>query len=92
MQQLTGLLQSRIDEGHGETLFDLGLEDGGESMGFTQQQWETALARVDEAAHSLKADVRTLLTYNTGGEEESGNMNAKDTFCHGKLLIRQTPE
>lgn len=92
LQQLTGLLQARLDEGHGETLFDLGLEDGGESMAFTKSQWSRALDRVTEAAHTLKADVRVLLTYNVGGDVEAENKNAKDDSCHGKLLVRQSPE
>jgi len=88
---LTDLVQTRIDEGHGETLFDLGLEDNGESMGLAKEQWDRALARITEAAHSLKADVRVLLTYNVGGAEEAQTQNPKDPSCHGKLLIRQSP-
>jgi GTPase len=91
LQQLTGLLQARLDAGHGETLFDLGLEDNGDSMAFNKPQWDTALARVVDASHSLKSDVRILLTYNVGGSVEAAK-NPKDDACHGKLLIRQTPE
>lgn len=91
LQQLTGLLQSRIDEGHGETLFDLGQEDSGESMNFTKAQWETALTRMKEAASALNADVRVLLTYNVGGDVEATEINPKDTGCRGKLIIRQSP-
>lgn len=91
LQQLAGLLQTRIDEGHGETLFDLGQEDNGETMGFTKGQWDTALARTIEAARSLKSDVRVLLTYNIGGDVEAETKNPKDKSCHGKLLIRQHP-
>ena len=91
LQQLTGLVQSRIDEGHGEALFDLGQEDNGESMGFSKEQWGLSLSRIIDAAAALKADVRVLLTYNVGGVEEAQTKVAKDTFCHGKLLIRQTP-
>ena len=90
-QQLAGLMQNRIDEGHGEALFDLGQEDNGESMGFSREQWDLALARVTEAAGTLKADVRILLTYNVGGPEEGETSNPKDKSCHGKLLIRQAP-
>ena len=90
-QQLAGLVQSRIDEGHGEALFDLGQEDNGESMGFSKAQWELALARVTEAAGTLKADVRIMLTHNVGGPEEAETSNPKDKSCHGKLLIRQAP-
>jgi GTPase len=92
LQQLAGLLQARIDEGHGETLFNLGQEDSGESMGFTRAQWNLGLSRLTEAASSLKSDVRVLLTYNVDGPEEAETKNTKEKACHGKLLIRQTPE
>jgi GTPase len=92
LQQLAGLLQARIDEGHGEALFDLGQEDSGESMGFARAQWDLGLSRLKEAAGSLKSDVRVLLTYNVEGPEEAETKNEKDKACRGKLLIRQTPE
>jgi len=91
LHQLAGLVQSRLIEGHGETLFDLGLEDSGESMDFTKEQWDQALARIVEASTSLKAAVRVLLTYNVGSQTDATAKNTKDTFCHGKLLIRQAP-
>jgi GTPase len=91
LQQLGGLLQARIDEGHGETLFNLGQEDSGESMGFTRAQWDLGLSRLTEAAGTLKSDVRILLTYNVDGPEEAETRNTKDKACQGKLLIRQTP-
>ena len=90
VQVLAGVLQSRIDEGHGETIFDLGLEDGGESMGFDLARWNTALQRLREAAETLPAHCRTLITYNVGGVEEcpaKKNDRIKDSW--GKLLIRQ---
>ena len=90
LQQLSGLLQSRIDEGHGEALFDLGLEDNGDSMGFTKEQWSLALGRITEAASLIKAAVNVLLTFNVGGDKES-KTQTKEKACHGKLLIRQAP-
>lgn len=90
LQQLTGLVQARIDEGHGETLFNLGLEDNGDSMAFTKEQWQLALQRTTEAAKALNADVKVLLTYNVGGDIDAAP-NPKDTACHGKILIRQHP-
>jgi GTPase len=91
LQQLAGLLQTRIDEGHGETLFHLGQEDNGETMGFTKEQWDLALSRLGEAASTLNTDVRVLLTYNVEGPDEAETQNPKDKSCHGKLLIRQSP-
>ncbi|KAI9928206.1 hypothetical protein AWENTII_007905 [Aspergillus wentii] len=89
LQQLAGLLQLRIDEGHGETVFDLGLEDGGEPMGFDLAQWNTALHRTREAAETLPAHCRILLTYNVGGPEESPTKNSRMKDAWGKILIRQ---
>lgn len=91
LEQLTALLQSRVDEGHGETLFDLGQEDSGESMGFELDQWHTALNRLQDAASKLRAEIRILLTHNVGGPEEAETKNEKDRSCTGKLLIRQHP-
>ncbi|PYI28425.1 P-loop containing nucleoside triphosphate hydrolase protein [Aspergillus indologenus CBS 114.80] len=89
LQVLASLLQSRIDEGHGETLFDLGLEDGGESMQFDREQWTTAMRRLREAADTLPAHCRVLVTYNVGGPEESRVKNERTKGSWGKLLIRQ---
>ncbi|RMZ75931.1 hypothetical protein DV738_g5219, partial [Chaetothyriales sp. CBS 135597] len=92
LQQLTGLVEARISEGHGETLFDLGIEDNGDSMGFSRQDWDVALGRIKEAARAIRSDVRILLTFNVGGAEEAETKQAKDLACHGKLLIRQKPK
>lgn len=89
LQTLAGILQARIDEGHGETLFDLGLEDGGDSMGFDLAQWNTALQRMREAAGTLPAHDRILVTYNVGGTEESQAKNERIKGSWGKVLLRQ---
>ena len=81
-----------MDEGHGETLFDLGQEDNGESMNFNREQWDVALNRIQQAATVLKADSRILLTYNVGGSEEAEVKHGKVKSACGKLLIRQAPE
>ncbi|KAJ5200289.1 Translation elongation factor EFTu/EF1A domain 2 [Penicillium cf. griseofulvum] len=88
LQVLAGILQIRIDEGHGETIFDLGLEDGGESMGFDLDQWKTALQRLREAAETIPAHCRVLLTYNVGGSEESPVTNDRIQGTWGKVLVR----
>ncbi|GFG22151.1 hypothetical protein IFM61606_02006 [Aspergillus udagawae] len=89
LRLLGSILQARVDEGHGETIFDLGLEDGGDSMGFDLGQWNTALQRLREAAESLPAHCRILLTYNVGGPEESKTKNDRIKGAWGKILIRQ---
>ena len=92
LQQLSNLLQSRMLEGHGETLFDLGQEDNGESMAFSKEQWDVALDRTRRASGMLKADCRVLMTRNVGGPEEVNAINEKENYAAGKIMIRQTPE
>lgn len=91
LQRLSDLIQARLLEGHGETLFDLGQEDNGNSMAFSKEQWDLALDRIRRAASSLKAECRILLTRNVGGPEEAETVNEKDKSATGKLLIRQNP-
>ncbi|RJE20968.1 GTP-binding protein 1 [Aspergillus sclerotialis] len=89
LQALAGILQARLDEGHGETLFDLGLEDSGDSMGFDIDQWNASLQRLREAANTLPAHCRIIITYNVGGPQESPAKNDRIKGVWGKILIRQ---
>ncbi|CRG90660.1 GTP-binding protein 1 [Talaromyces islandicus] len=91
-QNLAGVIQRRIDEGYGETLFDLGLEDNGDSMGFDLAQWNAAFARLEEAANTIPAHCQVLSTYNVGGPMESETTAEKAKGCYGKILIRQVPD
>lgn len=79
-------------EGHGETLFDLGQEDNGETMSFSKDQWDVALDRIRRAASILQAECRMLMTRNVGGAEEVEIPNEKDKSCTGKMMIRQAPD
>ncbi|EEA26120.1 hypothetical protein TMatcc_005628 [Talaromyces marneffei ATCC 18224] len=92
LQVLAGIIQRRIDEGQGETLFDLGLEDNGDSMNLERAQWDTALGRLQEAANAIPAQCRVLLTYNVGGAEEAQTRIERMKGCCGKVLIRQIPD
>ncbi|KAF2650726.1 P-loop containing nucleoside triphosphate hydrolase protein [Lophiostoma macrostomum CBS 122681] len=85
-------LRGRLAEGHGETLFDLGLEDNGDPMGFSKEEWDTALQRLGEALGELGADYKVLMTRNVGGDVEVGPVNAKDKGACGKLILRHRPE
>ena len=92
LEQLRAILRSRLQEGHGETLFDLGQEDNGDPMDFTKEQWNRALERLRSVASGLLADCRVLLTRNVGGEVEVGPFNDKDVGATGKIMIRQHPQ
>lgn len=96
-RRLKELLDSRLQEGHGECLFDVGLEDSGEGMGLSREDWDAAYARVVEVAKQLRAETRILMTRNAGGEhdvktEEKEREKDKDKGVSGKLLVRRVPE
>ncbi|TVY82228.1 GTP-binding protein [Lachnellula suecica] len=86
------LLEQRIEEGRGETLFEVGFENNGDSMGLNKEDWDAAIKRLAEAARQCRADCRILLTKHVGGEFEAESAaSEKETDCSGKILIRQHP-
>lgn len=90
--KLEGILQERIAEGHGETVFELGFENNGETMGLSLEQWNAAYTRLQDAAKAIQANCQTLITKNVGGDVEAPSANTgKDSHCSGKIMIRQTP-
>lgn len=85
-------IKERLAEGHGEVLFDVGLEDSGDSMGFSKENWEFALERIRTVGEQIKADYKLLMTRNVGGDVEVGPRDAKDTGASGKMILRRRPE
>lgn len=94
MGKLSEYIEGRLVEGHNEALFDLGLEDSGESMSFSKDNWKFALERLGKVCDGLKADYKILMTRNVSDDEvlEVGPRDAKDTGCSGKLILRKRPE
>lgn len=86
--RLKELLATRIDEGRGETLFDIGTENDGESLGFTLDEYNKAMEAVKGAAKDLKAGVSVLLTKNTGAATDVESAS-KDAFA--KVMVRRQP-
>ncbi|TVY29387.1 GTP-binding protein [Lachnellula hyalina] len=92
LTKLVNLLESRIAEGHGETVFELGFENNGESMALTKDEWDVAIKRLNEAARNCRADCQMLLTKHVGGDAEAESAaSEKETDCSGKIMIRQHP-
>ena len=93
-KQLRERLHRRIEEGHGETLFELGVEDNGESMGLSPTEWSTAWTRIQAAATELTADCRILISRNTGRADD---VDAAGVDDHGHpssvatVMIRRRP-
>lgn len=91
-KQLSDYVQGRLDEGKGEAILDIGLEDSGESMKFSLDDWIFALKRMIDASADAQADVKILMVRNVGGELDVGPLSAKDTFSSGKVLVRRRIE
>jgi GTPase len=94
LRKLGDVIVERIEEGAGETVFDLGFENSGESMQLTLEEWNQAYTRLVEAAKRVGADCQLLLTTNVGGKEEAESTTTsppKDKSCSGKILIRRIP-
>ncbi|CAM1509867.1 Fc.00g002020.m01.CDS01 [Cosmosporella sp. VM-42] len=94
VKKLEEILAERILEGFGETVFELGYEDSGDSMQLTLDEWNQAYEALEAAAKSIRADCDLLLTKNVGGEQEAASTKenpTKDKSCSGKILIRQNP-
>ncbi|KAK2627356.1 hypothetical protein QTJ16_003322 [Diplocarpon rosae] len=90
--RLVNVLEARIEEGHGEAVFDIGFENNGDSMALDKDEWEIGIKRFREAAKKVRADCQILLTKNVGGEEEAESAaSEKDKDCSGKVLVRQHP-
>lgn len=69
----------------------MGLEDNGDSMGFSKEDWGYALERLQKACEATNADFRVLMTRNVGGDIEEGPANPKEKGACGKLMIRRRP-
>jgi GTPase len=92
LTKLGNLLELRIEEGHGETVFEIGFENNGDSMALSKDEWDVAMKRLIEAAKKCRADCQVLLTTGVGGTAEGETLAEKeDAGCRGKILIRQHP-
>lgn len=93
-KKLNDIITERIDEGMGETVFELGYENNGDSMNLTLDDWNTAYKRLVEVAKAAGADCELLLTKHVGGKveaESTVNKPDKGGGCNGKILIRRVP-
>jgi GTPase len=91
-KQLMDIIQERLDEGRGECLFDVGLEDNGDTQLLTEPEWSVALSRLEKVLKDLKADLRPLMTKNVQDSTvDVGNEQKKERGCIGKYLIRRQP-
>lgn len=89
-QKLADIIGERLDEGHGESVFDIGFENHGESMKLTKEEWELAYKRLSQVAAKIDADCQLLLTKNLGSGDLDGTPT-RDGDVSGKVMIRRRP-
>lgn len=94
LQQLQNVLDERIGEGMGETVFELGYENNGDYMQLTTAEWDKSYKRLVQAAEAARAKCQLLVTRHVGGEVEAPSVATnpgKDKSCTGKVMIRRIP-
>lgn len=89
LQKLADIVGERLDEGHGESVFDIGFENHGESLKLTKEDWEVAYKRLSQAAAQIDADCQLILTKNLGGDLDG--TPTRDGDVSGKVMIRRRP-
>ncbi|KAK0388353.1 hypothetical protein NLU13_4598 [Sarocladium strictum] len=95
LYKLQTVVSERIEEGFGETVFEIGFENNGDSMKLSLDEWNKAYARLAEAAKGVSADCQLLLTKHVGGEVEApstADSQEKGKHCSGKVLVRRKPQ
>lgn len=94
LKRLQDVLDERIAEGMGETVFEIGYENNGTPMQLTADELSTAYRRLVQAAEGVRAKCQLLLTHNVGGDAEAASTIAtpsKDKSCTGKVMVRRRP-
>lgn len=92
LNNLVGVLKGRVEEGHGETVFEVGFENNGDPMALSKEDWNTALKRLVEATKKINCECQVLLTKGVGGNEDGVTATSEHEGCSGKVLIRKHPE
>ncbi|KAK3828424.1 MAG: GTP binding protein [Benniella sp.] len=71
VESLQNLFATRIREGSGEALFEIGVEEDGAPMNLTDAEYQTALATVRTAASAVGAEVAVILEKDSTGSTGS---------------------
>jgi len=90
LKKLGEVVAERVEEGHGEAVFDLGFENNGDTLGLSKAEWGLAYDRLARAAKLAHADCQTLLTRNVG-DEAAVETKSKEKDCTGKIMVRRVP-
>ena len=89
--KLKEIISKRIEDG--ETLFDLGVEDSGETMNLSISEYGMAYTRIARICKDLDAELRILMTRNVPDSQWDvpHTSGVRDHSCASKILIRRNP-
>ncbi|KAI8143821.1 hypothetical protein BJV82DRAFT_609552 [Fennellomyces sp. T-0311] len=82
IQALQQLITTRLDEGRGETLFEIGVEDDGEKMMLTEDEYKKSLATIEQIVSALDADYAIV-------EERGKDSATRQQGVLANLMIRK---
>ncbi|KAJ3207957.1 GTP-binding protein 1 [Dinochytrium kinnereticum] len=101
IETLLKYVQSRLRQGQGETVIELGVEEDGTSMNLTEEDYKAALATLEIVSGKLKSDVTTLherrtlvlstSSQNDAEEVPTSGSQAQSPFWFSHVLVRQRP-
>ncbi|KAJ3139420.1 GTP-binding protein 1 [Physocladia obscura] len=77
--KLSTLISSRISQGQGETVLEIGVEDDGASMNLTESEYVEALSNLKKCANGLNCDSIVLYERKFLVLQLSNNLNASKT-------------
>ena len=81
---LLNYLKLRIDDGRGETMMSIGLEDSGESMRLTEAQANTAFDQLASICPTIDAHATKILSETIG--------DAPNNSCVIRAMVRKQPD
>ncbi|KAF2723654.1 P-loop containing nucleoside triphosphate hydrolase protein [Polychaeton citri CBS 116435] len=93
VKQLREIISAKLEEGHGEALLDIGLEENGDNQDLTETEWDAALARIESLLREMSVDWKILVTKNVPDSPvDAGSDAKKEQGCIGKVMLRRRPD
>ncbi|KAJ3413146.1 hypothetical protein HDV05_008484, partial [Chytridiales sp. JEL 0842] len=99
-------IKKRLEQGHGEAIIEIGVEESGKSMNLSEEEYKAALKRLDTVSQSLRSDVSILherrsfvLPTSTAPTQSSSSENVptlpvadeSSPYYYAHALVRKKP-
>ncbi|GAA5797605.1 hypothetical protein HPULCUR_002995 [Helicostylum pulchrum] len=91
IEYLTNLLSQRINQGRGEALFEIGVEEDGSEMNLSQQDYVKCIETISTVTNTLEADFADIDELNQIDSTTTTTARNKDNIV-AHLMIRKRPK